>query len=135
MKLSCLPLLSSTTTVGNNWTLYFSPSLLLAFFCSAEMGLLLGKSTRTRTRLSLAKSLNSLVEKTFLCSSLQGGHQSDPVKSIRTSFFSCLASCWALAKSVSQLASSARAAWTSAASVSRANPTLVIALVLFYGNV
>src|SRR6266404_4042693 len=51
--------------------------------------------------------MNSVEESTFFRSALQGGHQSEPLKSIRTNFFSALALTCALERSVDQSPSAA----------------------------
>src|SRR5438132_423005 len=85
----------------------FFCSSALAFLSSALCFFERGKSTSTSTRLSLAKAVNSLEVSTFLCRALQGGHQSEPVKSSRTSFFDSFAWALALLKSVSHSLSAA----------------------------
>src|SRR5260221_7741877 len=82
--------------------LNFSCNCSFAFFNSSLNFLCWGKSTSTSTRLLVAYASNSAESRTFLFNSLQGGHQSDPVKSINTSFFSALACAWAFSRSVSQ---------------------------------
>src|SRR5207249_5387984 len=81
----------------------------LAFFWSALSSFLVGKSTSTRTRFFLAYSVNSDLEKTSLLSLTQKPHQSEPVKSSKTSFFSSLALACALGRSVTHCSSSAPA--------------------------
>src|SRR5215831_14342383 len=85
----------------------FFDSAWLAFLSSSVCCLRRGKSTSTSTRLSFAKSRNALELRTLLRRALHGGHQSEPLKSIKTNFFSALAWAWALEKSVSQFPSSA----------------------------
>ena len=47
-----------------------------------------GKSSSTRMKFFEAASTNSFFEKTFFRMAMQGGHQSDPVNSTSTDFFS-----------------------------------------------
>src|SRR5437016_5789059 len=100
--------------VGNDSISNLVDSASFAFFnsalCFSISFLVFGKSTSTRTKLAFAKVANSSDENTFFFSALQGGHQSEPVKSIRTSLFSVLAWLLALAKSVSHSTSAALAA-------------------------
>src|SRR4051812_13922349 len=93
--------------VGNPSTLYLASSSSLAFFNSGLSFLVCGKSTSTSTRCFLAYSANSGFENTSLCNLMHQPHQSEPVKSSMTSFFSSLAWATALGTSVSQVSSSA----------------------------
>ena len=54
----------------------------------------------------LAASTNSFFEKTFLRIAMHGGHQSEPVNSTSTGFFSFLAWAKAFSRSVDQPSSS-----------------------------
>src|SRR5262245_42975128 len=93
--------------VGYPSILYLSASTWFCFFCASLSFFLCGKSTSTGTKFALAYSANSGVEKTSLFSLMHQPHQSEPVKSSITSFFSVLALACAAAASVIQ--------WTSPA--------------------
>src|SRR5260370_10209055 len=94
-------------TVGKASILNFSDKVWLAFLSSSLSCLECGKSTSTSTRLSLAKLTNASDVRTVLCKALQGGHQSEPLKSIKTIFFSAFALAWALDRSVTHSPSAA----------------------------
>src|SRR6266508_5995722 len=84
--------------------LYFFCKASFAFFCSALNFFLRGKSTSTSTRFFFAYSANSALEKTSLWSLMHQPHQSEPVKSRSTIFFSSLALACALGRSVNHSA-------------------------------
>src|SRR5206468_4470977 len=81
----------------------------LAFCCSSDSCLRRGKSTSTSTRFFFAYSENSGLEKTSEFNLMHHPHQSEPVKSSITSFFSALACACAFGTSVSHFNSSPRA--------------------------
>src|ERR1051326_5584711 len=109
VRLSSLPSLLRTMTVGKTLMPNLSDRASLAFLTSSRCFFWRGKSTSTSTRFFLANSRKASEERTFLRRALQGGHQSEPLKSISTSLFSFLAWAWALGRSVSQSDSSAPA--------------------------
>src|SRR5579859_729490 len=78
--------------------------------------------------------MNSGEDRTFLRSALHGGHQSEPLKSINTIFFSSLALALAFARSVNQ-SSSAEQSWTAAQHASNKIPAFfMVTFQLFQGD-
>src|ERR1043166_6222263 len=102
-----LPSPFSAMMVGKPSILYLAANSSLAFFNSAVCFLPCGKSSSTRTRFFFAYSVNSGLEKTSLCNLMHQPHQSEPVKSSITSFFSALALATAFGTSVIHVNSSA----------------------------
>src|SRR5688572_7259430 len=67
-----------------------------------------GKSSSIKTSFFSAKSANSFLLKTFFLSALHGGHQVDPVKSIRMALSSFWACSFTALKSLSHFGSACR---------------------------